>query len=71
VSVIKLFLVSAIETDIIHEIQKKLNIFVIGRHDRTLKIRFIVSVAYNSDTKNRFSKIKEITELRFRPVSPM
>jgi hypothetical protein len=56
VSVVNLFLVSIIETDTIHKIQKKLNVFGIVRHDPTLKIEVIISVAY---TNRYISKIKK------------
>jgi hypothetical protein len=51
VSVVKLFLMSVIETDIIHKIQK-IKHFDISHHDPTSKISVIVSVAYTSRHEN-------------------
>jgi hypothetical protein len=51
VSVVKLFLMSVIETDIIHKIQK-IKHFDISHHDPTPKISVIVSVAYTSRHEN-------------------
>jgi hypothetical protein len=58
VLVVKLFLVSIIETDTIHKIQKS-NIFSIGRHDPTPKIEVIVLVAYTSRQEKLIFKNKK------------
>jgi hypothetical protein len=57
VSVVKLFLVSVIETDTIHN--KKSNIFGINRHDPTPKIGVIVSVAYTNRHEKSIFKNKK------------